>query len=359
MRVKFLNLRAGEPNFQCAAGYSPPARESKGTGGILSTIYKVFLAWLACIEIMMSQPSSTIVVVTTNATPPAFLQELRADDPKAIQRVAEREGFEAFQKEDAWYLIPRALLSQSQTARADRILSHLLERLSGEDAPTSFTLNSLPSDIAEEVRQALGDLATRLESNGQFSLYVKLQLRGRLKNGTSFYVRSVASVSESRVSWYTGSWGGGGLSSQETTSKPTDAFLRQFGIRTEWGLLCFHYNSRIDGSHLKTAMDLIRDYEATQREAIQQTVRSLQERLMRDAAVPIGTVSVGELPSEVQATLAGYLREKYNASLADLSEVELIPQVIIELPLKGLLFSFPIEMLARMKVISIPTQRID
>jgi hypothetical protein len=39
---------------------------------------------------MMSQPSSTIVVVTTNTTPPAFLQELRADDPKAIQRVAER-----------------------------------------------------------------------------------------------------------------------------------------------------------------------------------------------------------------------------------------------------------------------------
>jgi hypothetical protein len=39
---------------------------------------------------MMSQPPSTIVVVTTNTTPPAFLQELRADDPKTIQRVAER-----------------------------------------------------------------------------------------------------------------------------------------------------------------------------------------------------------------------------------------------------------------------------
>jgi len=140
---------------------------------------------------------------------------------------------------------------------------------------------------------------------------------------------------------------------------PTDAFLRRFGIRTEWGLLCFHYNSRIDGSHLKTAMDLIRDYEATQREAIQQTVRSLQERLMRDAAVPTGTVSVGELPSEVQASLAGYLREKYNASLADLSEVELTPQVFIRVPLKGLYFSFPLEMLARMKVIPIATQRID
>jgi len=106
-------------------------------------------------------------------------------------------------------------------------------------------------------------------------------------------------------------------------------------------------------------MDLIRDYEATQREAIQQTVRSLQERLMRDAAVPTGTVSVGELPSEVQASLAGYLREKYNASLADLSEVELTPQVFISVPLKGLYFSFPIEMLARMKVIPIATQRID
>ena len=140
---------------------------------------------------------------------------------------------------------------------------------------------------------------------------------------------------------------------------PTDAFLRQFGIRTEWGLLCFHYNSRIDGLHLKTAMDLIRGYETTQREAIQQTVRSLQERLMRDAAVPTGTVSVGELPSEVQASLAGYLREKYNASLADLSEVELSPQVFISVPLKGLYFSFPIEMLARMKVIPIATQRID
>ncbi|PMB19173.1 hypothetical protein [Fischerella thermalis] len=326
----------------------------------MSTIYKVFLAWLACTEIMMPQPPSTIVVVTTNATPPAFLQELRGDDPKTIQRVAEREGFEAFQKEDAWYLIPRALLSQSQTARANRILSHLLERLSDEEAPTSFTLDSLPPTIAEEMRQALGDLATRLESDGQFSLYVTLQLRGRLKNGTSFYVRSVASVSESKVSWYTGSWGGGlGLGSQETTSKPTDAFLRQFGIRTEWGLLCFHYNSRIDGSHLKTAMDLIRDHETTQREAIQQTVRLLQERLMRNAPMSIGTVSVGELPSEVQAPLAGYLREKYNASLADLSEVELIPQVIIDLPLKGLLFSFPIEMLARMKVMPIPTQRID
>jgi hypothetical protein len=298
--------------------------------------------------------------VTTNATPPAFLQELRGDDPKTLQRVAEREGFEAFQNEDAWYLIPRALLSQSQTARANRILSHLLERLSDEEAPTSFTLDSLPPTIAEEMRQALGDLATRLESDGQFSLYVTLQLRGWLKNGTSFYVRSVASVSESRVSWYTDSWGGStDLGSQEATSMPTDAFLRQFGIRTEWGLLCFHYNSRIDGSHLKTAMDLIRDYEATQREAIQQTVRSLQERLMRDAAVPTGTVSVGELPSEVQASLAGYLREKYNASLADLSEVELSPQVFISVPLKGLYFSFPIEMLARMKVIPIATQRID
>ena len=323
----------------------------------MSTIYKAFLVWLACTDIMMSQPSSTIVFVTTNTTPPAFLQELRADDPKILQRVAEREGFEAFQNEDAWYLIPRALLSQSQTARANRILSHLLERLSDEEAPTSFTLDSLPPTIAEEMRQALGDLATRLESDGRFSLYVKLQLRGRLKNGTSFYVRSVASVSESRVSWYTDSWGGGtDLGSQEATSMPTDAFLRQFGIRTEWGLLCFHYNSRIDGSHLKTAMDLIRDYEATQREAIQQTVRSLQERLMRDAAVPTGTVSVGELPSEVQASLAGYLREKYNASLADLSEVELTPQVFISVPLKGLYFSFPIEMLARMKVIPIPTQ---
>jgi hypothetical protein len=311
----------------------------------------------ACAKTTTPQPSSTIVVVTTNATPPAFLQELRGDDPKTIQRVAEREGFEAFQKEDAWYLIPRTLLSQSQIARANRILSHLLERLSDEEAPTSFTLDSLPPTIAEEMRQALGDLATRLESDGQFSLYVTLQLRGRLKNGTSFYVLSVASVSESRVSWYTDSWGGGtDLGSQEATSMPTDAFLRQFGIRTEWGLLCFHYNSRIDGSHLKTAMDLIRDYEATQREAIQQTVRSLQERLMRDAAVPIGTVSVGELPSEVQASLAGYLREKYNASLADLSEVELTPQVVISVPLKGLYFSFPIEMLARMKVIPIPTQ---
>jgi len=314
----------------------------------------------ACAKTTTPQPSSTIVVVTTNTTPPAFLQELRADDPKTLQRVAEREGFEAFQNEDAWYLIPRALLSQSQTARANRILSHLLERLSDEEAPTSFTLDSLPPTIAEEMRQALGDLATRLESDGQFSLYVTLQLRGWLKNGTSFYVRSVASVSESRVSWYTDSWGGStDLGSQEATSMPTDAFLRQFGIRTEWGLLCFHYNSRIDGSHLKTAMDLIRDYEATQREAIQQTVRSLQERLMRDAAVPTGTVSVGELPSEVQASLAGYLREKYNASLADLSEVELTPQVFISVPLKGLYFSFPIEMLARMKVIPIATQRID
>jgi hypothetical protein len=304
----------------------------------------------ACAKTTTPQPSSTIVVVTTNTTPPAFLQELRADDPKAIQRVAEREGFDAFQKEDVWYLIPRKLLSQSQVARTHRIFNYLLERLSGEDAPTSFTLNSLPSDIAEEVRQALGDLATRLESDGRFSLYVELQLRGRLKNGTSFYVRSVASVSESRVSWYTDSWGGStDLGSQEATSMPTDAFLRQFGIRTEWGLLCFHYNSRIDGSHLKTAMDLIRDYEATQREAIQQTVRSLQERLMRDAAVPTGTVSVGELPSEVQASLAGYLREKYNASLADLSEVELTPQVFISVPLKGLYFSFPIEMLASEK----------
>jgi len=313
----------------------------------------------ACAKTTTPQPSSTIVVVTTNATPPAFLQELRGDDPKTLQRVAEREGFEAFQNEDAWYLIPRALLSQSQTARANRILSHLLERLSDEEAPTSFTLDSLPPTIAEEMRQALGDLATRLKSDGQFSLYVTLQLRGWLKNGTSFYVLSVASVSESRVSWYTDSWGGGGLSSQETTSMPTDAFLRQFGIRTEWSSLCFYYNSRIDGSHLKTAMDLIRDYEATQREAIQQTVRSLQERLMRDAAVPTGTVSVGELPSEVQASLAGYLREKYNASLADLSEVELTPQVFIRVPLKGLYFSFPLEMLARMKVIPIATQRID
>jgi len=314
----------------------------------------------ACAKTTTPQPSSTIVVVTTNTTPPAFLQELRGDDPKTIQRVAEREGFEAFQKEDAWYLIPRTLLSQSQIARANRILSHLLERLSDEEAPTSFTLDSLPPTIAEEMRQALGDLATRLESDGRFSLYVTLQLRGWLKNGTSFYVRSVASVSESRVSWYTGSWGGGtDLGSQEATSMPTDAFLRRFGIRTEWGLLCFHYNSRIDGSHLKTAMDLIRDYEATQREAIQQTVRSLQERLMRDAAVPTGTVSVGELPSEVQASLAGYIREKYNASLADLSEVELTPQVFISVPLKGLYFSFPIEMLAGMKVIPIATQRID
>jgi len=314
----------------------------------------------ACAKTTTPQPSSTIVVVTTNTTPPAFLQELRGDDPKTIQRVAEREGFEAFQKEDAWYLIPRTLLSQSQIARANRILSHLLERFSDEEAPTSFTLDSLPPTIAEEMRQALGDLATRLESDGQFSLYVTLQLRGRLKNGTSFYVLSVASVSESRVSWYTDSWGGGtDLGSQEATSMPTDAFLRQFGIRTEWGLLCFHYNSRIDGLHLKTAMDLIRGYETTQREAIQQTVRSLQERLMRDAAVPTGTVSVGELPSEVQASLAGYLREKYNASLADLSEVELSPQVFISVPLKGLYFSFPIEMLARMKVIPIATQRID
>ena len=56
----------------------------------MSTICRVFLAWLACTEIMMSQPPSTIVVVTTNTTPPAFLQELRGDDPKAIQRVAER-----------------------------------------------------------------------------------------------------------------------------------------------------------------------------------------------------------------------------------------------------------------------------
>ncbi len=86
--------------------------------GNMSTIYKAFLAWLACTEIMMSQPSSTIVVVTTNTTPPAFLQELRADDPKTLQRVAEREGFEAFQKEDAWYLIPRTLLKpESDCAR--------------------------------------------------------------------------------------------------------------------------------------------------------------------------------------------------------------------------------------------------
>jgi hypothetical protein len=359
MRVKFLTCVQVSRISSVQQGTVRLRENPKEQEGIMSTIYKAFLAWLACTEIMMSQPSSTIVVVTTNATPPAFLQELRADDPKTIQRVAEREGFEAFQKEDAWYLIPRTLLSQSQIARANRILSHLLERLSDEEAPTSFTLDSLPPTIAEEMRQALGDLATRLESDGQFSLYVTLQLRGWLKNGTSFYVRSVASVSESRVSWYTGSWGGGGLSSQETTSKPTDAFLRQFGIRTEWGLLCFHYNSRIDGLHLKTAMDLIRGYETTQREAIQQTVRLLQERLMRNAPVPIGTVSVGELPSEVQATLAGYLREKYNASLADLSEVELIPQVIIDLPLKGLIFSFPLEMLARMKVMPIPTQRID
>jgi hypothetical protein len=303
----------------------------------------------ACAKTTTPQPSSTIVVVTTNATPPAFLQELRADDPKAIQRVAEREGFEAFQNEDAWYLIPRALLSQSQTARANRILSHLLERLSDEEAPTSFTLDSLPPTIAEEMRQALGDLATRLESDGQFSLYVTLQLRGWLKNGTSFYVRSVASVSESRVSWYTGSWGGGGLSSQETTSKPTDAFLRQFGIHTEWGLLCFHYNSRIDGLHLKTAMDLIRGYETTQREAIQQTVRLLQERLMRNAPVPIGTVSVGELPSDVQESLAKYLQEQYNATLADLSEVELLPEVFISVPLKSLYISFPIKYLSEMR----------
>jgi len=83
----FVSASSG---YARAAGYSPPAGESKGTGGIVSTICRVFLAWLACTEIMMSQPPSTIVVVTTNTTPPAFLQELRGDDPKAIQRVAER-----------------------------------------------------------------------------------------------------------------------------------------------------------------------------------------------------------------------------------------------------------------------------
>jgi hypothetical protein len=311
----------------------------------------VFLNLLVCCATLsVAQPLTRVVVVTTNATPPAFLQELRGDDPKTIQRVAEREGFEAFQKEDAWYLIPRTLLSQSQIARANRILSHLLERFSDEEAPTSFTLDSLPPTIAEEMRQALGDLATRLESDGQFSLYVTLQLRGWLKNGTSFYVRSVASVSESRVSWYTGSWGGGtDLGSQKATSMPTDAFLRQFGIRTEWGLLCFHYNSRIDGSHLKTAADLITDYDAAQREAIQQTIRSLQERLMRNAPVPIGTVSVGELPSDVQESLAKYLQEQYNATLADLSEVELLPEVFISVPLKSLYISFPIKYLSEMR----------
>jgi len=205
-----------------------------GVRNRLSQIGVAIWAGFACTALAVAQSPMRVVVVTTNTTPPAFLQELRADDPKTIQRVAEREGFEAFQKEDAWYLIPRTLLSQSQIARTNRILSHLLERLSDEDAPTSFTLDSLPSAIAEEMRQVLENLATRLESDGQFSLHVTLQLRGRLKDGTSFYVPSVASVSESRVSWYTGSWGGDiGLGSQGTTSMPTDAFLRQFGIRDQ------------------------------------------------------------------------------------------------------------------------------
>jgi hypothetical protein len=288
--------------------------------------------------------------VTTNTTPPAFLQELRADDPKTLQRVAEREGFEAFQNEDAWYLIPRALLSQSQTARANRILSHLLERLSDEEAPTSFTLDSLPPTIAEEMRLILGDTATRLESRKPFRLAIDIHLRGRLKNETTFYIPFVARATGDKVVWSTTNWRDAGSSSgQGTVSVPTETFLRQFGIRAEWGLLCFHYNSRIDGSHFKTAADLITDYDAAQREAIQQTIRSLQERLMRNAPVPIGTVSVGELPSDVQESLAKYLQEQYNATLADLSEVELLPEVFISVPLKSLYISFPIKYLSEMR----------
>jgi hypothetical protein len=304
----------------------------------------------ACAKTTTPQPSSTIVVVTTNTTPPAFLQELRADDPKTLQRVAEREGFEAFQNEDAWYLIPRALLSQSQIARANRILSHLLERLSDEEAPTSFTLDSLPPTIAEEMRLILGDTATRLESRKPFRLAIEIHLRGRLKNETTFYIPFVARATGDKVVWSTTNWRDAGSSSgQGTVSVPTETFLRQFGIRAEWGLLCFHYNSRIDGSHLKTAADLITDYDAAQREAIQQTIRSLQERLMRNAPVPIGTVSVGELPSDVQESLAKYLQEQYNATLADLSEVELLSEVFISVPLKSLYISFPIKYLSEMR----------
>ena len=304
----------------------------------------------ACAKTTTPQPSSTIVVVTTNATPPAFLQELRGDDPKTIQRVAEREGFEAFQKEDAWYLIPRTLLSQSQIARANRILSHLLERFSDEEAPTSFTLDSLSPTIAEEMRLILGDTATRLESRKPFRLAIDIHLRGRLKNETTFYIPFVAKATGDKVVWSTTNWRDAGSSSgQGTVSVPTETFLRQFGIRAEWGLLCFHYNSRIDGSHLKTAADLITDYDAAQREAIQQTIRSLQERLMRNAPVPIGTVSVGELPSDVQESLAKYLQEQYNATLADLSEVELLPEVFISVPLKSLYISFPIKYLSEMR----------
>ena len=311
----------------------------------------VFLNLLVCCATLsVAQPLVRVVVVTTNATPPAFLQELRGDDPKTIQRVAEREGFEAFQKEDAWYLIPRTLLSQSQIARANRILSHLLERFSDEEAPTSFTLDSLPPTIAEEMRLVLGDIANRLDSGDRFKLNVNIHLRGRLKNETTFYIPFVARATGDKVVWSTTNWRDASSSSgQGTVSVPTETFLRQFGIRVEWGLLCFHYNSRIDGSHLKTAADVITDYDAAQREAIQQTIRSLQERLMRNAPVPIGTVSVGELPSDVQESLAKYLQEQYNATLADLSEVELLPEVFISVPLKSHYISFPIKYLSEMR----------
>lgn len=121
-----------------------------------SRFWGMCLTWGTCGSIALAQPPAAVVVVSPSATPPAFLQELRPDDPEAMQRTATQEGYEAIQKSDAWYLTPRALLDQSRTARNNQLLDHLLKRLSDADAPTRFTLDSLPPESPNTSVRYLG-----------------------------------------------------------------------------------------------------------------------------------------------------------------------------------------------------------
>lgn len=143
---------------------------------------------------------------------------------------------------------------------------------------------------------------------------------------------------------------------QGTTAIATDAFRRQFGIRSEWRSLAFHCNRRLQSAHLKTAMEIIEQYESTQLEAYREGIQSLSRRIMGDAPVPAGALSIGELPSEVQERLLNYLRRHYDATPADLTELVLVPQVSITIPLKGFLLSMPLENFLNAHIRRIPAQ---
>lgn len=290
------------------------------------------------------------VVVTIEQERPAFLDQLRSDNPEAIQQVARQAGFEVFHKDGIYYLISESLITRSNPARVNRFLQYLLDRFRNNYGQLfTFDIDILPEEIIGDLKGLMGSLFPYLKEKNQFSLKLRFDLYGSLKDGRTFSL-SLASIENRRLIWCDYLLSEDVQNDQQPSYVPVEKFYRDYSMSPSQKSICFYFSRDLSPTELmlaiKRASEIVIEQHSKVKKEINQTLRAIQDQMLRSVGIQTGFSSFNQLPPEAQLQIQAYLQQRYRTGISDVSFMEIRPVAILQVHLRRFSLSLPIEYLA-------------